>query len=256
MNATFTYDGLGRREKKTINGNMTEFLYDKLNPVQETSGATILANILPGLGIDEFLSRTDVAAGTTSNFLTDALGSSVAVTDSAGVIQTDYTYEPFGKTALNGVSNSNPYQFTGRENDASGLYYYRARYYHPGLARLISEDPIIRPMVLPSTCMVAPSLVWAVPDLLNQSGRLTDSTKLTSPYLYAGNNPVLYRDPTGLDKDKDPDCLGRAQRNLMWCIGLTLMMVDMGEAAIIIGCTHCCPKQSTLLYSRRLKPSI
>jgi hypothetical protein len=42
------YDGTGRREKKTINSNLTEFLYDNLNPVQETSGANVLANILPG----------------------------------------------------------------------------------------------------------------------------------------------------------------------------------------------------------------
>jgi YD repeat-containing protein len=63
VNATFVYDGLGRREKKTINGNLTEFLYDRFNPVQETSGATVLANILPGLRIDEFLTRTDVVAG-------------------------------------------------------------------------------------------------------------------------------------------------------------------------------------------------
>jgi len=36
------------------------------------------------------------------------------------------------------------YQFTGRENDGTGLYYYRARYYQ--LQRFISEDPIdVRP---------------------------------------------------------------------------------------------------------------
>src|SRR5439155_1920634 len=29
-----------------------------------------------------------------------------------------------------------------RENDATGLYYYRARYYHTTLQRFISEDPI------------------------------------------------------------------------------------------------------------------
>ena len=142
VNATFVYDGLGRREQKTINGNLTEFLYDGLNPVQETSGATILANILPGLAIDEFLTRTDVVVGVTSSFLTDALGSPVAVTDNAGVVQTEYTYEPFGKTTPGGASNSSSYQYTGRENDGTGLYYYRNRYYHPQLQRFISEDPI------------------------------------------------------------------------------------------------------------------
>jgi RHS repeat-associated protein len=136
------YDGLGRREAKTINGSLTEFLFDGRNPVQESSGATILANILPGLRIDEFLARTDVVAGVTSNFLTDVLGSPVAVTDNAGAVQTEYTYEPFGKTTFNGAPNTSSYQFTGRENDGAGLYYYRARYYHPALQRFISEDPL------------------------------------------------------------------------------------------------------------------
>jgi RHS repeat-associated protein len=142
VSATFVYDGLGRREKKTINSNLTEFLYDGLNPVQETSGATVLANVLPGLGIDEFLTRTDVVAGVTSSFLTDALGSPVAVTDNAGAVQTEYTYEPFGRTTATGVSNSSSYQYTGRENDGTGLYYYRERFYHPELRRFMSEDPI------------------------------------------------------------------------------------------------------------------
>jgi len=142
VTASFVYDGLGRREKKTINSSLTEFLYDGLNPVQETSGATVLANILTGLGIDEFFTRTDVPAAATSYFLPDAPGSALALADTAGAVQTEYTYEPFGKTTATGSSNTNPFQFTGRENDATGLYYYRARYYHPQLQRFISEDPI------------------------------------------------------------------------------------------------------------------
>lgn len=86
--------------------------------------------------------RIDTVAGLTSNFLTDALGSPVAVADNAGVVQTQYTYEPFGKTTFSGASNSSSYQYTGRENDGTGLYYYRARFYHPLLQRFIAEDPI------------------------------------------------------------------------------------------------------------------
>jgi len=40
------------------------------------------------------------------------------------------------------AASGNEFQYTGRENDGSGLYYYRARYYHPGLQSFISEDPI------------------------------------------------------------------------------------------------------------------
>jgi RHS repeat-associated protein len=172
VSASFVYDGLGRREKKTINGNLTEFLFDRLNPVQETSGAAVLSNILPGLGIDEFLTRTDVVAGLTSYFLADALGSAVAVTDATGVVQTDYTYEPFGRTTFAGVMTSSSYQYTGRENDGTGLYYYRARYYHPELQRFISEDPI---------------------------GFAGSDWNL---YGYVSNNPLLFTDPFGFDKCK------------------------------------------------------
>lgn len=38
--------------------------------------------------------------------------------------------------------NANSYEFTGRENDGAGLYYYRARYYSPTLQRFIAQDPI------------------------------------------------------------------------------------------------------------------
>jgi RHS repeat-associated protein len=41
-----------------------------------------------------------------------------------------------------GPDEGNALQYTGRENDGTGLYYYRARYYDPGLKRFISSDPI------------------------------------------------------------------------------------------------------------------
>jgi RHS repeat-associated protein len=42
---------------------------------------------------------------------------------------------------MNGNS-SNSHQYTGREDDGVGVYYYRARYYEPALGRFISEDPL------------------------------------------------------------------------------------------------------------------
>jgi RHS repeat-associated protein len=170
VSASFVYDGLGRREKKTINGSLTEFLFDGVNPVQETSGATILANVLPGLGIDEFFTRTDVPAAATSHFLPDGLGSTLALADSSGTLQTDYTYEPFGKTTATGATNTNPLQYTGRENDGTGLYYYRARYYQPQLQRFMREDPI----------------EFAGGDI--------------NLYSCVGNNPLKFVDPFGLEK--------------------------------------------------------
>ncbi len=70
-----------------------------------------------------------------------ALGSTLALADSSGALDTTYSYEPFGNTTIS-VSSGNPYQFTGRENDDTGLYYYRARYYSPTFQRFVSQDPI------------------------------------------------------------------------------------------------------------------
>lgn len=53
-----------------------------------------------------------------------------------------YTYDPFDNTTVSGSTSANALQFTGRENDLTGLYFYRARYYSPTLQRFVSQDPI------------------------------------------------------------------------------------------------------------------
>lgn len=77
----------------------------------------------------------------TLHYVADALGSPLALTTASGVPGTTYTYEPFGRTAVDGPA-LNPFQYTGREHDGTGLYYYRARYYDAIRARFVSKDPI------------------------------------------------------------------------------------------------------------------
>ena len=90
----------------------TDFVHDGINPVTESSpsGTDFL---LTGLGVDDFLLRSGPVS--TSMLLTDALGSLVATTDAAGVVQSEVTYEPFGATELS--SPAPAYRFTGREHD-------------------------------------------------------------------------------------------------------------------------------------------
>jgi RHS repeat-associated protein len=149
-----------------VNGVVINYVYDGLNPVQEKNGATVTANLLTGLGIDEFFTRTD-SVGVRS-LLPDALGSTVALGDGTGTLQTQYTYEPFGITTQTGVASTNSYKYTGREDDGTALMYYRARYYQPRLQRFISEDPV---------------------------GFNGGSFSL---YAYVSNNPIKLIDPSGL----------------------------------------------------------
>ncbi|MCW0378053.1 hypothetical protein NB697_000899 [Xanthomonas sacchari] len=137
--ASFGYDPLGRRVSKTEGGQTISYLYDGLDAVQETQGGTVNP-ILTGLGIDERYARNEASGR--AYFLSDALGSTRAVTNASGALIQRYDYTPYGQTSQANTGTSNPYQYTGRERDASGLYYYRARYYRSDLARFISEDPI------------------------------------------------------------------------------------------------------------------
>ena len=170
VSATFAYDGLGRRRQKMINGSLTDSLFDGGNPVQEKSGTTVVANVLSALSRDDFLRRTDVSTTTTRDLLVDALGSVIALVDSAGVVQTEYTYEPFGSSTVTGEANSSPFQFTRRENDGAGFYFYRSRYYGTELQRFMSEDPL----------------------------RLAGGD--INFYGYVKNNPTDFVDPTGRDR--------------------------------------------------------
>jgi len=139
--ASFTYDAFGRRASKTIAGISTQFLYDILNSVQEIQAGAPSANLLAGLNIDEYLTRTD-SSNNVSTLLTDAIGSTIGLVGSGQSIATSYTYDPFGATTVAGAANGNSYQFTGRENDGTGLYSYRARYYSAAFQRFVSQDPI------------------------------------------------------------------------------------------------------------------
>jgi RHS repeat-associated protein len=226
--ASFQYDAFGRRINKSVNGTTTEFLYDGLNVVQELSGGTPTANLLSGLGIDDYFLRTDAHGA--QILLFDALGSTLGLLDTNGVLQTEYTYGPFGETTATGAASPNPFQYTGRENDATGLYYYRARYYSPTLRRFISEDPL--GLDYDSFGNLASDSSPAL-DLRNGfAGGLTDlSTGLVrfgfrdyepaarrstardrilfagnqaNSYMYVGNNPINFRDPSGLKPDDNP----------------------------------------------------
>ena len=170
VSASFSYDALGRRTRKTINGGTTSYLYDGNDIVQEIGGGSVGASYLRGLKIDEAFVRQSSG---NEFYHSDALGSVLALTGQTGAVQTKYNYEAFGKTTITGTS-INPFQYTGRENDGTGLYYYRARFFSVTAQRFISEDPI---------------------------GLFGGDTNL---YAYVLNNPTRFVDQLGLDWFRPP----------------------------------------------------
>jgi len=190
--AVFGYDAVGRRVSTTIGGTTVPFLYDGLNPV------TISGNLqLAGAGLDEI--DAQIVGSTTTSFLRDGLNSAVALTNSSAAITVNYGYSAYGDTAVTGTGTTS-LQYTGRENDgATGLYYYRARYYSPQLGRFISEDPLG---------------IGAGPNF----------------YAYVAGNPISFVDPLGLTQAdiNQLACLARAtQTDLPVPLGPDIQVLNL-----------------------------
>jgi RHS repeat-associated protein len=112
---------------------------------------------------------SQAGSSVTYYYLSDGLGSTMALTDESGDVVNTYDYDVFG--GVRGMTGSQPNDFTfaGEQVDGStGLQYLRARYYDVETGIFISKDPMA----------VRPS--W------NEH-----------PFGYAGGNPVQFVDPTG-----------------------------------------------------------
>ncbi|QSB16681.1 hypothetical protein JQS43_10590 [Natronosporangium hydrolyticum] len=164
--ATFDYDPFGRRVAVTADGDTTRYVHDGDNVAQQLLPDGSTATYLTGPGLDELFART--VDGITHTYLTDVQGSVLGLVGPDGNLTTQYHYDPYGATTVTGTPEANPFGYTGRELDPTGLYYLRHRYYHPQLGRFISEDP----------------LGFAAGD--------------TNLYAYVFNDPINHTDPHGL----------------------------------------------------------
>jgi RHS repeat-associated protein len=133
---------------------------------QEAATGSVTRSFVYGI---DLLSSSD--ASKTTGYLVDGLGSTRAAVDSSGVIQGSVNYDAYGRLLTTMSEVIGDYLFTGEALDTdTGLYYLRARYYHPSNGTLLSIDPI--------------------------SGDLKSPLTLHD-YIYAIQNPVIYIDPSG-----------------------------------------------------------
>ena len=105
-------------------------------------------------------------------FIGDGQDSTRQLLDENGVVKDSYFYDAFGVGLPGGQgATENSFKYTGQQQDASGLYYLRARFYNAGTGRFLSQDPLM--------------------------GSAMDPVSMHR-YLYASADPVTYIDPQGL----------------------------------------------------------
>ncbi|HEV2826449.1 MAG TPA: Ig-like domain-containing protein [Pyrinomonadaceae bacterium] len=141
LTVNYKYDALGRRIQRTTSAGASErYVYDGADVLLDLNADwSVAKTYLSDLGIDNKLRQTSSTTGV-SYFLTDHLGTTAALTDSAGNVVEQLPYDSFGNSSGTSLTR---YGYTGRERDPdTGLLYYRARFYDPQLGRFISEDPI------------------------------------------------------------------------------------------------------------------
>ena len=116
-----------------------------------------------------WLAEHAVKSGNAFKFTQDFDGSIREMTNSSGSIVSEYSYDPWGvPTQIAGSGPTPDFLFQGMYyHQRSGLYLPRHRAYNPALGRFLSRDPI------------------------GERGG-------TNLYAFVGNNPISYRDPTGL----------------------------------------------------------
>jgi len=99
-------------------------------------------------------------------FFNDDLGSKRVVLNSSGGVVEKIKYSAFGELKSGGRESA---LFTGKQLDATGLYYFNARYYDPITKRFITQDP---------------------------------SKQGSGWYTYCNNNPINLVDPDGKETSK------------------------------------------------------
>lgn len=170
---TYTYDAMGNRIGTAVNGAQTEHVLDLKSPTgvsQVLEDRTIAdsESVHYVFGMGREMKRSEER---TYTYHYDANGHVRQLANSLGDSVIQYVTSAFGTLVSTTGDSTNSFRFTGeRTDEAMGLVHLRARYYLIDAGQFLTRDPY--------------------------SGTTDDPTSLHR-YLYAHQNPVTNRDPTG-----------------------------------------------------------
>jgi RHS repeat-associated protein len=163
---SFEYDGLGRRTAKIFNNRITRWVWDGNRPLHEWNYAL---EARPKTIVDEFGDVTQdnpepldgmiswlfdegtfrpaakLQEGVVQSIITDYLGTPVEMYDAEGRQTWSVEYDIYGKIRkqILGKFAECPFRYQGQyEDEETGLYYNRFRYYDSSSGTYLSQDPI------------------------------------------------------------------------------------------------------------------
>ena len=169
-NSQLSYDALGNRVKivETVGGSVTstkQFVATSGSPLEERDSSSVITK--------QFFSWGQTLGSSSYFYTRDHLGSVRDMTDSGGTMQAHYEYGTYGEVTQTVGTISADFGYAGYYYHApSGLNLATYRAYSPSLGRWINRDPI------------------------EEDGGV-------NLYDYVVNNPIDFRDPSGLDIMKD-----------------------------------------------------
>jgi len=167
-NATFTYDGDGKRVKSVMTTNQGSTTTYFVGGHYEVANGVVTKYYYAGA------QRVAMRTNSTLNYLLgDHLGSTSLTTDAVGNVISEMRYKAWGETRYASGTSPTKYQYTGQYSYTAdfGLHFYNARWYDSSLSRFAQADTVI------------PIDVQGV--------------QAWDRYAYTNNNPVRYTDPTG-----------------------------------------------------------
>ena len=162
---SYAYDGSGLLQSETTGTSTTSLLWSAVGQLPLlVSDAT--SDYLYGPGSTP-IEQVNLSTGAPSYLLSDQLGSVRAIADPSGSLTAAFSYDAWGNLTGTSGTATTPFRWAGAYYDqASGLYYLRARWYDPVTGAFMSLDP-----------KVASTL---------------------EPYSYSANDPLNATDPSGL----------------------------------------------------------
>ncbi|OQP58087.1 hypothetical protein A3860_07095 [Niastella vici] len=167
---SFTYDALGRRVSKTFNGKITrwvwdgnvplhewtydekdkpqakvdewgEIVYDKEEPNPQNARENAITWVFDA---ESFVPGARIRNGESWSIISDHLGTPKEAYDANGKKVWECTLDIYGRARMiDGSKNFIPFRYQGQyEDEETGLYYNRFRYYNPEEGLYISADPL------------------------------------------------------------------------------------------------------------------